>query len=130
MEYWDSRLTSEQSVFPTYTNVPITFGTNYTYRVSDFVSLSCDLGLSINFLFISEFKAHLYEGETEMANGLGGCLGINMTLKDRYSFNVNYKGLGKHSVDGFSESGFLGDLEEFSQELSIHLLTLTLGLTF
>ncbi len=93
------------------------------------MKLSCEVGLSINFLIISEFNTQLWDYETELANGFGGCIGINMTLKDRYSFNVNYKGLGKHSVDGVYEARFSPPVEEFTQDISIHLLTITLGLT-
>ncbi len=134
VEYWDSLRESlfydtiGQPTFPTYTNIPLTIGTNYTYELNDNVKLSCDIGLSINFLIISDIKSYHFDIKTDLAHGFGGCLGINMILQDRYSFNVNYKGLGKHTVDAYDMSGV--EVEEFSQDISIHLLTLTLGLTF
>ena len=127
VEYYD---TSEQLKFHTYTSVPITFGTNYTFVLSDIIKLSGDIGFSINIFNVSDFQTFLFIHEADVAIGIGGAFGLNMTFKDLLSISLNYKMLGKHTIDGTLTYYDSNLVFETKQDISIHILTLTLGISF
>ena len=114
-------------------NIPVTAGLYYAYKANESLSLFGELGLGVDFLKITDMKMEAngqelkfnFKAKSQMAFEFGG----GLLIQDKYIFELNYCGLGKHKVSGeILYDGGTEDLGDYDQKVS--LLTISLGYKF
>ena len=130
VEKYELPLMGDTPDYHEYYNIPFSAGVCYDYRLNDNLLLSSNAGLTVNCFLISDSDLGLYNSSTEPAYSIGGRIGAGLIIKERVSINLDYLGLGSHTVSGESIMGLSQTKEEFSTDLSIHMLTLTAGIVF
>lgn len=129
VEKWPDLLWADPPKYHAYYNIPFSTGISYDYRLNDNLLLSCNAGITVNCLLISDLDLGLYRFSIDPAFSLGGRIGTGLIIIDRFSISLNYLGLGSHTVLG--ESITEPQIkEEWSKDLSIHMLTFTIGIVF
>ena len=112
-----------------YFNIPISAGLNYTFQADEDVSIIGNIGLTANFLNITDFVIEVdneeITAEFDLANSIGFKIGGGILLKNKTSIEINYLGLGKHDIEGRMKYDGNSDDLEIEQEVTI--LTLTIG---
>ena len=116
-----------------YINIPISAGLNYTLVTDNNISLIGNIGLTANFLKITDFVVGVDSEEIrvefDLANSIGFKIGGGILLNNKTSIEINYLGLGDHDIEGKIEfDGESDDIDDFKQNVSI--LTLTIGFKF
>ena len=130
VEKWPDFLNADPPKYHAYYNIPASTGLSYDFILYENLMLVCYAGLTFNYLLISDSDLGLYKSSTEPAYSLGGRRGAGLIIKERVSINLDYLGLGNHTVSVESIMGLSQTKEEFSTDLSIHMLTLTAGIVF
>ncbi len=130
VEEWSEFLNADPPKYHAYYNIPFSTGLSYDFSLNENLVLSCNAGITVNCLLISESDLGLYKNSSDPAFSLGGRIGAGLIIKDRISINLDYLGLGSHTVLFESISGPTNYTEEWSKDLNIHMLTLTAGINF
>lgn len=123
--------------FRKYYNVPISVGMNYQAEMNEKVALIGNLGLTANFLQISDVKVKNSYGETstifDLANSMGLLIGGGILINDKTTISINYYNLGEHDVD-YEHKYKYGDSISYTQkddfDLKVDIVTLSIGLIF
>ena len=126
-----------------YFNIPISAGLNYTYKADDKISLYGNIGFVVNFLKMTDFFIegrydYYYDDwvswdETvkfDIANSFGYKVGGGIIINDNIILSINYLGLGEHKISGEMEERSSDEEDIEDLELTIDVLTLTLGFKF
>ena len=103
-QYFESVFNPEASLtHENYLNIPISLGLFHRLKLSKSISIISDLGLTFNYLRISDFKVELNDITSTVSyngsNSLGFIVGSGILINELFSFKINYYGLGQHSVD-------------------------------
>jgi hypothetical protein len=128
VEKWPDFLWTDPPKYHAYYNIPISTGISYDFRLNDNLFLSCNAGITVNSLLISDLDIGIYKNSSNPALGLGGKIGVSLIIKNRVSINLDYLGLGSHTVLCESMTGLTQYKEEWSQDLNLHMLTFTMGI--
>jgi len=128
VEKWDAQFGAAPPVFHAYYNMPISTGLRYNLFVDNVIRLTLNLGVTYNFLRITDLETEFYESYTDLSNSFGFKTGISAFFQERFYMDIDFLGLGKHNVTGGSIIGISNTVEEFSQPLNVYLLTLSIGL--
>lgn len=129
VEEWSDFLDTSQPKYHAYYNIPFSTGLIYDFIHSDNLMLTCNAGLTINFLHVSDLDIGRYKYSSDNAMSFGGKIGVSMVFKEKISINLDYYGLGSHNVLSTSRT-VSNHIEEFNKELNVQLLTLTIGVNF
>jgi len=116
---------------PVYLNLPLSAGLVYTYKASDKLSVSCNPGITVNFMTMTDYKWNdlTITLERDWSTSIGFRIGLGLLLNERVSLDVDYLGLGNHKSVG--RSILEGEQpQESTDELNIQLLTITAGWNF
>lgn len=126
---WPDYLRTDPPKYHAYYNIPLSTGLSYDFRLNDNLFLSCNAGLTVNCLLISDLEFGIYTESSDPAYSFGGRVGVCLIIKDRVSVNLDYLGLGTHNVlsETITHPTFK---EEWSRDLNIHMLTLSAGIVF
>ena len=130
VEEWLEFFNTDQPKYHAYYNIPFSTGISYDFSLNENLVLSCNAGVTVNCLLISDLDIGRYKSSCDPAFGLGGIIGVGLIMKDRVSINLDYLGLGSHTVLCESITGLTNYTEEWSTDLNIHMLTLTAGIVF
>jgi len=125
--------------YPTYTNIPIFAGLNYTIPIDAKYELYIDGGIGTNFASVSDIIATIkYNGlsasssiSIKSSQALAGQIGAGFLFDKRISLGVNYNLLGTYSFSGTSKDS--NDLETAipsEGKISITMLNIYLGYRF
>jgi opacity protein-like surface antigen len=119
--------------FPKYYNIPISAGLEYIYEINGKLSLLCNLGMTYNFFKVTDFTYDTMSGDdatiADWASSFGFKTAIGILYKQKASISIDFLGLGKHEVDAIMV--YNGTIEqEFTQEVKVNMLTVTLGWNF
>ena len=119
---------------PFYINLPVLFGVNYRYNLTDVFTPFAEFGFGPDFMLIS---SEGYDGENGEENvlkykpsaSLAWQVGVGTYLKQHFSVGVHYYGLGNHKMRYRSSSDInIDDLG--TQKRSIGSLVFRLGFHF
>ena len=130
VEKWSDFLNADPPKYHAYYNIPASTGLSYDFILYENLMLVCYAGLTFNYLLISDSDLGLYKSSTEPAYSLGGKIGVSLIIKDKASINLDYFGLGTHNVLAETTDTPLNITEEWSTDLNIHMLSLTVGINF
>ncbi len=116
-----------------YINVPVIAGLNYTYKANDQLSMFGDLGLGADFFKVTDMtikaSGEKFNFNYKTSAQFAYKIGYGLLLHDRYSVELNYNGLGKHTVEGkMKHDGQSTDLDD--SKLKVDILTLCFGIKF
>jgi hypothetical protein len=113
-----------------YYNIPFSTGVHYAYRLNDNLVLSSNAGLTVNCLIITDLDLGLYKFSTEPAFSIGGRVGVGLIINNRVSINLDYLGLGSHTLNVTTIEEPIHIEDEWSEDFSVHMLTLTAAIYF
>ncbi|HSV77500.1 MAG TPA: outer membrane beta-barrel protein [Bacteroidales bacterium] len=104
-------------------NIPITAGFKHTNQLNDRIGLFANVGLAWNFLNITNLEATILGQSMTMefdpTNNFGFSLGAGIIFNQRFSFSIDYFGLGTYEYEarvrapGFSQTDNLEGKIEF-----------------
>ena len=115
---------------PKYYNIPISLGFNYQYPIIEKLSINFDLGISMNFLKITDMAVENWpRSSSDWANSIGAKIGAGLIFKDIFLFQLNYFALGNHEVTTKFENDPEDNLTS-TKELNVHFLSVTAGICF
>lgn len=114
-------------------NIPVTGGLYYAYKANETVSVFGELGIGVDFLKMTNMKleangeeaSFVFKSKAQLAYEFGG----GLLLRDTYSLEIHYCGLGKHSSTGeFKYDGGSEDMGD--SDLKVSLVTISVGFKF
>ena len=114
---------------PVYMNLPLSAGLFYKYYATNTLSLFIKPGATVNFMTMTDYQWEHATLESDWATSIGYRIGIGVEYNERVSFFVDYLGLGKHDLLGRRNSETLPP-DEYTNEVNIQLLTITVGWNF
>ncbi len=114
-------------------NLPISVGLFYNLNINEYLDLFTNAGMTINTLIMTDMEIVIDNTEliTEIdpSFSIGFKLGVGLVLKDKYTFEINYYGLGNHNIEStMSSGGDSVDLDSFNAK--IETVALTFGFKF
>lgn len=113
---------------PVYLNLPLSAGLFYKYKATNSLSLYCNSGMTVNFMTVTDYVWEHVTLERDWSTSIGFRIGVGILINERVSVCVDYLGLGKHESVGRRVSDVSPN--EYSDELNVHLLSLTAGWNF
>jgi hypothetical protein len=117
----------EKPKFHAFYNIPLSFGGFYKYSAHEKFAFYANGGMAINFLKISDRGNEYYTIKTDLSNSIGFIVGTGIVFKERFSFQINYFGLGKHEYTTYDIEY---PEEATDSEIIINMLTLSIGIYF
>jgi len=131
-----------QGIFPTdieywhYTNVPISFGVNYSNEGTNGIGVFLDAGIVLNLLKVSDYEITAnyetvklkYDWEQKVGFKIGG----GVLIGQRYSVGIHFLDFGKYELDGvFSRR--INDATGYSEDVevtqTVKMFTMTVGIS-
>ncbi|MCD7972490.1 MAG: outer membrane beta-barrel protein [Candidatus Azobacteroides sp.] len=117
--------------FPSYLNIPVTAGVNYTYPVNENIGVFGEVGLGLNFSKMTAFKYEdAYDEEKytfDLSSAFCYALEAGVLFNNKYTVGLRYNGLGSHK---YKVKDLDGDKWKTDKSLSITNLTLAVGIKF
>jgi len=121
--------------FHKYFNIPISAGLNYTSQSDEGVSFIGNIGLTYNFLTITDMVIKINNEDItakfDLAKNMGFIIGGGILINKKTSIEINYLGLGKHEIEGkityYKRLLNSTHLENLQIEQKVTILTLTIG---
>ncbi|HRY31397.1 MAG TPA: outer membrane beta-barrel protein [Bacteroidales bacterium] len=119
--------------FPSYFNIPITAGLNYSFPVNEKTMLFIKLGGAYNIFKMTdltvEFDSEKASISMNTSKKFGFLAGAGVYLNDKLSLNLSYFGLGKHALKGkLREPG--EEAESLETDKAVGFATFTLAFHF
>lgn len=114
---------------PVYVSLPLSAGLFYKYSATKALSLFFKPGATVNFMTMTDYQWDHATLESDWSTSIGYRIGIGVMYNERVSLCVDYLGLGNHELAGRRISETL-PLDEYTNEVNIQLLTLTVGWNF
>lgn len=118
--------------FYKYLNIPISAGLNYTFEADEKISLFGNVGLTANFLKITDFVIEVNNVEVtteiDLSYSIGFKIGGGIMVNKKTSIAINYLELGEHDIKGKAKAN--GVSEDIDGKQKVNILTLTLGFKF
>lgn len=104
-------------------------GFYYQVPLNDKLKFDLDLGVTYNFLKITNFSTKYSTEKTDWASSIGFKSGFGVLFASRFTLNIHYLLLGSHEVTVRFSNDPNGSLTS-SKELNVQFLTIVAGISF